>query len=306
MAVITTGNFPKALWPGVHAFAMGKYNEWKTEHDKIFTMSSSKKKYEEDVEMTGFGLVPEKDEGAATAFDSHQQGFTKRYTHVARGMGYIVTREEMDDNQYKSAFDRAGMLTRSFRVTKETVAGLVLSRAFTSAYAGGDGKELLATDHPTLSGNQSNELAVAAALTEASLEDILTQIEEATDARGLPIQIRGQMLIVPPAESFNAERILKSSLQNDTGNNAVNAMRSMGLLPKGCMVSHYIGASQGGSDTAWFVKTDAINGLQGFNRTAFEFKRDNDFDTDNLKAKGYERYSFGWTDWRGLYGTAGA
>lgn len=304
MAVITTGNFPKALWPGIHKWAMGKYDEFATEHDKIFNMESSKKAYEEDVEQTGFGLVPIKAQGVATSYDSHQQGFTKRYTHVARSMGYMVTFEEMDDNQYKGAFDRAGMLTRSFRVTKETVAGLVLIRAFTAAYAGGDGKELLATDHATLSGDQSNELATPAALTEASLEDLLTQIEEAVDSRGLPIQIRGQKLIVPPAEYFNAERILKSTLQNDTANNAVNVVK--GLLPQGCMTSHYIGASQGGSDTAWFVKTDVPNGMTGFNRNPFAFTRDNDFDTMNLKAKGYERYSFGWTDWRGMYGSAGA
>lgn len=306
MAVITTGNFPKALWPGIHKWAMGKYNEYATEHDAIFDMESSKKAYEEDVEQTGFGLVPIKPQGDATSYDSHQQGFTKRYTHVARSMGYIVTFEEMDDNQYKGAFDRAAMLTRSFRVTKETVAGLVLIRAFTAAYAGGDGKELLATDHPSLAGDWSNELATPAALSEASLEDLDTQIEEAVDSRGLPIQIRGQRLIVPPAEAYNAERILKSTLQNDTANNAVNAVRSRGRLPKGYMVSHFIGASQGGSDTAWFIKTDVMNGMTGFNRNAFAFTRDNDFDTMNLKAKGYERYSFGWTDPRGMYGSAGA
>jgi hypothetical protein len=299
--VISTGNFPKALWPGVHAFAMGKYNEHPTEYTAIFDMESSKMAYEEDVEVTGFGLVPEKAQAAATAFDSHQQGFTKRYTHVARSMGFVVTREEMDDNLYKRAFDRAGMLSFSFRTTKETVGANVLNRAFNSSYAGGDGKELLATDHPTLAGTFSNELSVAADLTEASLEDLLTQIEEATNSRGLPIAIRGQCLIVAPANAFNAERIIKSTLQNDTGNNAVNAIRSMGLLPKGSMVNHYLTDAD-----AWFVKTNAMNGMQGFNRTPFEFKRENDFDTDNLKAKGYERYSFGWTDPRGMYGSEGA
>lgn len=302
MSTITTGSHPKALWPGVHAFVMGKYDTHPEEYSRVFDVMTSKMAYEEDVETTGFGLAQVKAEGASTAYDTHTQGGTKRYTHVAYSLGYVVTREEMDDNLYKSrAFKRGEMLAFSFRTTKEIVAANVLNRAFNSSYTGIDGKELLATDHSSLAGNWSNELATAADLSEASLEDLLTQISTATNSRGLQIALRGQKLIVPPALAFTAERIMKSTLQNDTGNNAVNAIRSMGLLPGGVEVNHYL------TDTdAWFVKTTAPNGLCMFQRTAFEFGKDNDFDTSNAKAKGYERYSVGWTDPRGLYGTPGA
>jgi hypothetical protein len=302
MSTITTGAHPKALWPGVRAFVMGKYDEHPAEFDKVFEMKTSAMNYEEDVEITGFGLAPVKSEGAATAYQGHSQGATKRYTHVAYSSGYIVTREEIDDNLYKTrSFNRGEMLAFAFRTTKEIVAANILNRATSNSYVGMDGKELLATDHPTLAGNQSNELSVAADLSEAALEDLLTQIMEAKNSRGLQIRLMGQKLIVPPALAFTATRILKSELQNDTGNNAVNAVKSMGLLPQGMMVNHYLTDAD-----QWFVKTNAPNGLMGFQRTPFEFKKDEDFDTDNAKAKGYERYSFGWTDWRGIYGSPGA
>lgn len=302
MAVITTGAHPKALWPGVRKFVMGEYSEHPTEYNQVFDMQSSKMAYEEDVETTGFGLAQIKSEGAAVSYDSHSQGFTKRYTHVAYALGYIVTREELDDNLYKSrSFKRGKALAFSFRTTKEIVAANVLNRAFSASYLGGDGKELIATDHPSLAGNWSNELSVAADLSEAALEDMLTQIAEAKNSRGLQIALRGDKLIVAPANAFNAERILKSSLQNDTSDNAVNAIRSMGLLRGGCVVNHYLTDSD-----AWFVKTDAPDGLLGFQRTPFEFTQDNDFDTENAKAKGYERYAFGWTDPRGVYGSEGS
>lgn len=301
MAVITTGAHPKALWPGVRKFVMGEYNSHPEEYSMIFDMKSSSMAYEEDVETTGFGLAKVKPEGSAVTYDTHSQGFVKRYTHVAYSLGYIVTREELDDNQYKSkSFKRGKALSFSFRTTKEIVAANILNRAFSDSYTGGDGVELLSTAHPTLAGNQSNELDVAADLSEASLEDLLTQIMEAKNSRGLQIGIRGRKLIVPPALAFEAERIMKSTLQNDTANNAVNAVRSMGLLPEGVCVNHYL------TDTdAWFVKTDVPDGLLGFTRTPFEFTQDNDFDTENAKAKGYERYAFGWTDWRGLFGSPG-
>lgn len=299
---ISTGNHPKALWPGVNAFVMGSYNEHPKEYSKIFTVKSSKMAYEEQVQLTGFGLAKVKAESASTEYETHSQGWTKRYTHVAYSLGYIVTREEMDDNLYKGrSFDRGAMLTFSFNTTKEIVHANVLNRGFNSSYQGGDGKELLATDHPSLAGNWSNELAVAADLSEAALEDILTQVETATNDNGHPVAIRAQKLIVHPSEAFNAERIMKSSLQNDTANNAVNAVKSMGLLPGGVVVNHYLTDAD-----AWFVLTNVPNGLQSFQRTPFEFKRDNDFDTDNAKAKGYERYAVGWTDPRAVYGSAGA
>jgi hypothetical protein len=300
--VITTGNHPKALWPGVRKFVMGEYAEHPKEYSDIFEMKTSRMAYEEDVETTGFGYASVKSEGSSAAYDSHTQGFTKRYTHIAYSLGYIVTREEMDDNLYKSrAFKRGKMLSFSFRTTKETVAANVLNRAFNSSYIGGDGVELSSSAHTSLAGNWSNELAVTADLSEASLEDMLTRIDTATNSRGMPIAIRGDCLIVPAALAFEAERIMKSNLQNDSANNAVNAIKSRGLLPKGYKVNHYL------TDTdAWFVKTNCPDGLLGFDRTGFEFDRDNDFDTMNAKAKGYERYVFGWTDPRGVWCSQGA
>lgn len=299
---ITTGAHPAALWPGVHAFVMGKYNEHPTEYTEIFNVEKSKMAYEEDVETTGFGLAQIKSAGGAVAYDGHTQGFTKRYRHVAYGLGYIVTREEMDDNLYKGkSFKRGEALAFSFRTTKEIVAANVLNRAFNSAYVGGDGKELLATDHPTLAGTFSNTLAVAADLSEASLEDLLIDIAEAKNSRGLQIAIRGDKLIVPAALSFEAERIMKSALRVGTDFNDINAIKSQGLLRGGICVNHYLT-----DDDAWFVKTDVPNGLTMFQRQGFEFTKDNDFDTSNAKAKGYERYSVGWTDPRGLFGSEGA
>lgn len=302
MAVITTGAHPAALWPGVHAFVMGEYDKHPTEYTEIFDVEKSKMAYEEDVETTGFGLVSIKSEGAPTTYDSHSQGFTKRYTHVAWSLGYVVTKEENDDNLYKAkSFRRGKQLAFSFRTTKEIVHANVLNRAFNASYVGGDGVELLSDAHPSLAGNWSNKLAVAADLSEASLEDMLVQIDLAENSRGHPIAIRGQKLIVHSSEGFNAERIMKSSLQNDTDFNAINAIRSRGLLPGGYCVNHYLT-----DPDAWFIKTNVNNGMMCFERTKFQFTKDNDFDTENAKAKGYERYSVGWTDPRGLYGSEGA
>jgi len=302
MAVISTGAHPAALWPGVRKFVMGKYDGHPEEYKDIYDMKTSEMAYEEDVETTAFPLAQQKAEGAATVYVSHTQGFTKRYTHVAYSTGYIVTKEELDDNLYKTAsFKRGALLASSFRTTKEIVAANVLNRAFSSSYLGGDAKELIATDHPTLAGNQSNELAIAADLSEASLEDLLTQIDLAKNSLGHPVAIRAHCLIVPPALRFVAERLMKSTLQADTANNSVNAIRSIGLLPGGAKVNHYLT-----DPAAWFIKTSVADGMVGFQRTPFRFTQDNDFDTDNAKAKGYERYVFGWTDWRGMYGSEGA
>ena len=299
---ILTGNHPKALWPGIHAWFGAAYKEHPTEYTEIFKVESSEKNYEEDVMVTGFGLAPVKGEGASYSYDSESQGFTKRYKHVAYGLGYIVSREELADNLYeKVSKQRSKRLAFSMRQTRETVGANILNRAFNSSYTGGDGLELCSTAHVTLSGNQSNELSVAADLSEASLEDLLIIIANATNDRGLKIALRGMKLIVPTAEQFEACRILNSTLRVGTPNNDVNAIKNMGLLPEGYVTNHYL------TDTdAWFVKTDAPNGLMWFDREAVEFKQDNDTDTDNAKAKSYMRFSTGWTDWRGMYGSPGS
>lgn len=300
--VITTGNHPKALWPGIHAWWGRKYDEHPEEYSQIFDVTSSDKNYEEDVEATGFGLAPIKSQGGAVQYDSETQGATKRYVHVVYGLGYIVTREELEDNKYEVVSkQRSQALAFSVRQTEETVCANVLNRAFNSSYTGADAKEMIATDHPTINGTQSNKLAVAADLSEASIEDLCIQIGTALNSRGHKIKLMPQALIIPPNEMFNATRILKSTLQSGTGNNDVNAIRTMGLLPKGVVVNHYL------TDTdAWFIKTNAPNGLRRFNRRPTEFKQDNDFDTENAKAKSTLRFSVGWTDWRAIYGSAGA
>lgn len=300
--VITTGNHPKALWPGIRAWFGRMYDEYPVECTQVFDQDTSEKAYEEDVEVTGFGLAPIKAEGQSLSFDSETQGYTKRYTHVAYALGYIVTKEELDDNLYEDVSKRRSRaLAFSMRQTKEVVGANILNRATDSNYVGGDAKELLATDHPSLAGNWSNELSVAADLSEASLEDILIQIATANNSRGLRIALVGQKLIVPPQLSFEAERITKSTLQNDTANNAINAMKSKGLLPQGTMTYHYLT-----DPDQWFVKTNCPNGLMHIKRKALEFDKDNDFDTKNAKASAYERYSFGWTDPRCIFGSPGS
>lgn len=300
--VITTGNHPKALWPGMHAFFHSTVKEFPREYPDIFTIESSSKNYEEDTLVSGFGLAPVKGEGAAVSYDSETQGYTQRYTHVAYALGYIVTKEELDDNLYASVSrSRIRRLAYSMRQTKETVSANVLNRGFNSSFPGGDGKELFATDHPTTNGNQSNELSTPADFSEASLEDLLIQIRQAKNDRGLLMACIPQKLVVAPNGHFDAERVLKSTLQSGTANNDINAVRSKSMLPQGYVVNDYLT-----DPDAWFVKTDCPNGMTMFDRIAMDFSRDNDFDTMNAKAKAYMRFSVGWSDWRGMYGSPGA
>lgn len=302
MSVISTGNNPKLLWPGLNAVWGRNYTEHAKQFTNLFDIEQSDMNYEEEVEMTGFGLAPVKQQGGSTVYDSESQQTVNRYTHIAYSLGFIVTREEMDDNLYeKKGVTRTQALAFSMRQTKETVAANVYNRAFNSAFVGGDGVELLSTAHPSLAGSQSNELAVAADLSEASLEDLSIQIMNATNNRGLKIAIRPRKLIVPTALAFEAERILKSTLQNDTANNAINALRATGMFPEGVHVNQYLT-----DPDAFFIRTDAPNGMKMFQRVAAEFAQDGDFDTSNVKYKAYERYSQGWSDFRGLYGSPGA
>ena len=278
------------------------YDEHTPEYTELFDTETSSKKYEEDVEVTGFGLAPQKPEGDSITYDTEQQGTVSRYTHVAYALGFIVTYEELKDNLYEVVGKRRAQANAfSMRQTKENVAANVYNRAFTPAHAGGDGKELLATDHPTVNGTQSNELATAADLSEASIEDLVTQISKATNSRGLKISILPKCLIVHPDNWFEANRILKSVLQNDTANNAVNVLKATNALPDGIKMNHYLTDSD-----AFFIRTNCPRGMTHFERESVSFEQDNDFDTKNAKAASYERYSFGWTDWRGLFGSPGA
>lgn len=299
---ITTGQIARLLWPGLNARWGNAYNEHPTEYTELFSTFSSDMAYEEDQEMTGFGLAPIKPQGQPTFYDTASQGATSRYTHVAYSLGFIITREAIKDNLYeKIGMQRTGSLAFSMRQTKENVAANVYNRAFNSAFTGGDGKEMIATDHPTPSGNQSNELAVAADLSEAALEDLVIMIGQATNARGLRIALQPRKLIVAVQNQFEATRILRSAQQSGTANNDVNALKAMGMFQDGVVVNHYLS-----DPDAFFIRTNAPDGLKHFEREAVEFSQDGDFDTNNLKYKAYERYSFGWTDWRGVFGSPGA
>lgn len=302
MPVISTGNNPKLLWPGLNAVWGRDYTEYPKEYTDLFEIDTSDMNYEEEVEMTGFGLANIKPQGQATVYDTDTQGTVNRYTHIAYSLGFIVTREERDDNLYeKNAIKRTKGLAFSFRQTRENVGANVYNRGFNSSYTGGDGQPLFSTAHPSLSGNQSNTLAVAADMSEASLEDLTIQIGQAVNSRGLKIALVPQKLIVPINLQYEAARILKSTLQNDTANNAINAMKAMGIFPDGVAINHYL------TDTdAFFIRTNAPEGMKWFDRTPTEFKEDGDFDTDNWKYKGYMRFSTGWSDFRGAYGSPGA
>lgn len=301
MAVITTGSHPKALWPGVYAWFGAKYDEHPKEYTRLFDIKSSSKNYEELVEQTGFGLAPVKAEGSSTAYDSHAQGATSRGTNVAYSLGYIVTREELADNLYTEvSMQRAASLAFSMAQTRENVGANVYNRAFNSSYTGGDGKELCATDHSSLAGNQSNELATAADLSEASLEDLTIQIMDAVNSKGLKISLQPKSLIIPTALVYDAQRILKSVQRSGTADNDINALNSLNVIPE-VVVNHYLTDSD-----AWFIRTNAPSGLCWFDREPVQFTKDEDFDTDNAKAKAYMRFVAFWGDWRGVYGTPGA
>lgn len=300
--VITTGNHPKALWPGVAAWFGAKYDSHAVELTQIFDVKNSTKHREEMVQISGFGLVPEKTQGGAAKFDSHTQGATTTATHVAYALGYVVTHEELQDNLYTEvSMTRAEALAFSASQTSENVAANVLNRGFNSSYTFGDGLELLSTAHTlALGGTWSNELNPSADFSEASVEDLAIQIMNATNPRGLKISLMPKRLIVPTALFFETERVLGSQLQSDSANNAINALKSKGIIPE-IAVNHYL------TDTdAFFLKTNAPNGLTKWEREAVSFTQDSDHDTKNAKAMVYFRESYTCGDPRGIYGSAGA
>lgn len=296
----TRSTLPSTLWPGIHAFFGHEYAKHAKEYTRIFDVRNSTKAYEKIAEMTGLGLASVKAEGASIVYDSPGQGPETTMTHVTYGLGTIVTREAVEDNQYKEvALKNTSMLTWSMWTTKEIVHANILNRAITAGYVGGDGKVLAASDHPTANGTQSN-LLTAADLSEASLEDALTTIMQAKNSRGLPVAIRPVRLIVGPGQIFNATRILESANRSDSADNDVNAIRALGMVPE-IVVNHYLD-----DPDAWMLQTNVPNGLISFNRRAIDYEKDSDFDTENIKSKATERYSAGWGDWRAIFYNAGA
>lgn len=302
---ITTGSFTKALWPGISKWFGETYKEWPVEWVDLFDQENSSKAYEEDVGISGFGLAVEKSEGAGVQFDSASQSYIQRYINRTYALGFIITQEAIEDNQYNIAVlgrRDSKALAFSMRQTKEIVGANVYNRAFNSSYTFADGKEICATDHPLFAGGTfANELSVAADLSEASLEQAAIDIAGFVNDRGLKISIMPKTLIIPKDLMFEANRILKSELQSGSANNDINALRTMNVFPGGAKVNHYL------TDTdAWFIRTNCPEGMKAKNRLAVEFGQDNDFSTTNAKFRARERYSFGVTDPRGIYGSPGA
>jgi hypothetical protein len=301
--LITTGSHPKALWPGVHAFWGQVYAEHVLEYTDLYEVLDSGQAYEEDVQITGFGLAPVKAEGGTMYYDSEIQGPVQRYIHIAYALGYKVTYEELRDNLYEVVSMRRAQ-ANAFSVTQtvENLGAATYNDAFTgNIFTFGDGLSLCNTGHiNTTGGTFSNALSPAADLSEAALEDICIQAMGLQTDRGLLISILPESLHIPRQEWFNANRILKSVLQSGTSNNDINVLKAVNAFPKGIKLNHYFT-----SPHAWFVRTNCPNGMRMFWRDRPEFDQDNDFDTKNAKAATYFRASFGATDPRGILGSNG-
>ena len=300
---ISRSQLVKELEPGLNALFGLEYNRYENEHSEIFDSESSDRAFEEEVILSGFGAAPVKSEGEGVAFDTAQEGFTARYTHETIAMAFAITEEAIEDNLYDRLAGRyTRALARSMANTKQVKAANVLNNAFNSSFTGGDGVELCSAVHPlTNGGTFANELSTAADLSETSLEQSLIDIAAFVDERGLKIALQGAKLIIPKELQFTAERILKTPQRVGTSDNDINAMASMGMIPQGYRVNHYL------TDTdAFFIMTDAPNGLKQFVRAPIKTAMEGDFDTGNVRFKARERYSFGFSDPRGIFGSPGA
>lgn len=309
MGVITSSSFAKALWPGVNAWYGKAYKDYPEEWSALFEKHTSKKAYEEDVGLSSFGLASQKAEGAPISYDSERQGFTTRYNHVVYALGFIITREIYEDDQYDVVGKRkANGLARSMRQTKEIIGANVYNRAFNTSYVGGDGATLIASaagtasaSHPNVAGGTwTNGPSTWVDLSEAALEQAAIDIAAFRDDRGLLIAAKPKKLVIAPSNQFEAKRILGTDGRVGTDLNDVNAIKTMGVIPS-VVVNHYLTDAD-----AWFILTDVPEGMKYFERRGDAFEMDNDFDTENAKFKATARYSFGWTDPRCIYGSMGA
>tara|TARA_A100001515_G_C4572830_1_gene210311 strand:+ start:352 stop:1260 length:909 start_codon:yes stop_codon:yes gene_type:complete len=300
---INRAQLVKELVPGLHALFGLEYERYAAEYEEVFDTESSERAFEEEVMLTGFGEAPVKSEGAGVSYDTAQESFTARYTHETIALAFSLTEEAIEDNLYdtlSSRYTRA--LARSMMQTKNIKGANILNRAFNSSFVGGDGVELCSTAHPTVSNEtQRNELSTAADLNETSLEQSLIDIAAFEDERGLKINAQARKLIIPSALQFVADRLLQSPGRVGTADNDINALRNMGMIPEGYVVNHFL------TDTdAFFLKTDVPNGLKHFVRTPVSTNMEGDFETGNVRYKARERYSFGFSDWRGIFGSPGA
>ena len=300
---ISRQQLAKELEPGLKALFGLEYKNYENQHTEIYDIENSDRAFEEEVMLSGFANAAVKAEGSAVTFDTANEAFTSRYTHETVALAFAITEEAIEDNLYDRIATRyTKALARSMAQTKQIKSANVLNNGFNSSFPGGDGKELFATDHPTQSaGTLANELSTSADLSETSLEQAMIDIAAFKDERGFKIAARGLKLIIPSELQFTAERILRSPARVGTADNDLNALSSKGMLPQGYVVNNYL------TDTdAFFIKTDVPNGMKMFNRANLKTAMEGDFDTGNVRYKARERYSFGFSDWRGMFGSPGA
>ena len=303
---ISRAQLAKELEPGLNSLFGLSYDEYDREYEDIFSIEDSNRAFEEEVLITGFGSAPTKTEGQGVSFDNASESYSARYTHDTVALAFALTEEAIEDNLYDSLGKRyTKALAMSMANTKEVKGADVLNNAFSSSFTGGDGKSLIATDHPLSGGGSAANRATSMAdLNETSLEDALIDISGFTDDRGLTISVQATKMIVPSELVFVAERILNSNLRTGTSDNDLNAIRSTGVLPGGYSVNHYLT-----DPDAFFLLTsvtDQGDGLKMFQRSGMETSMEPDFSTGNIRYKARERYSFGFSDWRGIYGSQGA
>ena len=299
---ISRAQLVKELEPGLNALFGLEYKNYANEHAEIFDSENSDRAFEEEVMLSGFGNANVKPEGQSVNYDAAQETFTARYTHETLALAFSITEEAIEDNLYDRLASRyTKALARSMANAKQVKAANVLNRAFNSSYTGGDGLELCSTAHVIVAGTFKNELSTAADLNETSLEQALVDIGVMKDERGLKIAAKGTKMVVPNDLQFVAERLLRSPGRTGTADNDINAAKSMGMVPQGYVVNHYLTDSD-----AWFIKTDVPNGLKHFVRAPIKTAMEGDFETGNVRYKARERYSFGWSDPRGIFGSPGA
>lgn len=300
---ISRAQLLKELLPGLNALYGLEYSRYGEEHKEIFDTETSERSFEEETKLSGFSAAPVKNEGSAISYDNGQEAYTSRYTHETIALGFSITEEAVEDNLYDTLSSRyTKALARAMAYTKQTKAASVLNNAFSASYVGGDGVALCSTSHPLISGDvNSNTQSTVADLNETSLEAAVIQIAAWTDERGLLIAAKPRKLIIPTASMFIATRLLETELQTNTADNNINALKSNGSVPEGYTVNHFLT-----DPDSWFLTTDVPNGLKHFVRASMSTSMDGDFDTGNVRYKARERYSFGWSDPLGIWGSPGA
>lgn len=303
MPAISRSNTLKELIPGLNIIFGLEYNRYEEEHKDIFEIDTSERAFEEEVKLSGFGAAPVKTEGSPITYDTAQESWISRYTHETIALGFAITQEAIEDNLYASLSARyTKALARAMAYTKQVKCAAVLNNGFSGSFKGGDGVPLFATNHPLVGGGQnSNTQVTMTDMNETAIEAATIQISRWTDERGLLIAAKPRKLIIPPDYVFIAQRVLRSELRVGTNNNDINAVRTLGTIPEGWVVNHYL------TDTnAWFVKTDVPNGLKHFIRVPRKESTDGDFETDNVRYKSRERFSQGWSDPLGVFGSSGS